>query len=566
MSYEVLARRWRPRSFDEVVGQDHVTRTLRNALETDRLPHALLLCGPRGTGKTSIARLLARGLNCDNGPTDKPCGECSSCKEIGGSTSLDVQEIDAASHTGVDNVREIRDSVRFSAAPGKHRIFIIDEVHMLSQAAFNALLKTLEEPPPRSLFIFATTDPQKIPATVLSRVQRFDLKRLASSDALERLREIATHEKLEVDESVLRALVREADGSLRDAQTLLDRLISGLGARISEEDAIAVLDLVDRKIVNDVMDPVLARDPGSALEAVRRGLDKGVEPARLAAALLEDLRNLIVARVAQAPETLIDVAAEELAEIKQRADAQDAEALQRLFRVLLSRNQELVTAPRAEHALEMAVVRMASLPEAEALASLVARLSSLEAGPPRGGPASGGGGSGARPASGGRRPASSGGSRDRGARAAPRAEAAKAEPARAEPPAAEPPRAEPKPEPRSAAPEPAAPAPAKPAPPEKRPAAVPTPSASASQDEPPPPDDRDAPAASRAAPHSMDTDPAEAERGTGNGAPVMTAASREAEREEQMRKIQEARQHKAVREVIEILDAEIRDIRTQARP
>src|SRR5262245_3388196 len=239
MSYEVLARRFRPKTFDEIEGQRHVVTALRNALRLGRVPHALLLAGPRGVAKTTIARILARALNCDEGPTEKPCGRCSPCLEIAAGTSLDVQEIDAASNTGVDNVREIRESIRYSAAPGKHRIFIIDEVHMLSGAAFNALLKTLEEPPPNSLFIFATTDPQKIPATVLSRVQRFDLKRLPPTEQLERLRAIAASEGIDVPESVLRALVRECDGSMRDSLTLFDRLLAGLGKTIREEDAFA---------------------------------------------------------------------------------------------------------------------------------------------------------------------------------------------------------------------------------------------------------------------------------------------------------------------------------------
>ena len=190
MSYEVLARRTRPQTFDEVVGQQHVTVTLRNAIASGRLPHALLLAGPRGIGKTTIARLVAKALNCDDGPTEKPCGRCGPCLEISSGGSMDVQEIDAASHTGVDNVRDIIETSRYAPTPGKHRIFIIDEIHMLSQPAFNALLKTLEEPPDRTLFVFATTDPQKIPATVLSRVQRFDLRRLGSAEMLERLREL----------------------------------------------------------------------------------------------------------------------------------------------------------------------------------------------------------------------------------------------------------------------------------------------------------------------------------------------------------------------------------------
>ncbi len=384
MSYQVLARRWRPQTFDEVAGQQHVTVTLRNALKSERLPHAILLAGPRGVGKTSIARILAKCLNCDEGPTEKPCGRCAPCQEIGASRSMDVQEIDAASHTGVENVREIRESIRYAAAPGKHRIFIIDEVHMLSQAAFNALLKTLEEPPPRSLFIFATTDPRKIPQTVLSRVQWFDLKRLGPAELLSRLREIASSESMELPEGVLRALVREADGSLRDALTLLDRLVSGLGPSIREDDAIAILDLIDRRILRDILDPVLARDPSEALRAVRRALEKGIDPARLVGSLLEEIRNLTIARLVEDPTELIDAAPDEVEEIRSRAQPQDPEALDRLFRVLQSRAQELAFAQHPDHVVEMAVVRMATLPASESIADLLRRLENLGGRPPAG--------------------------------------------------------------------------------------------------------------------------------------------------------------------------------------
>ena len=392
MSYEVLARRWRPQSFEEVSGQSHVTTALRNALKQDRLPHALLLAGPRGTGKTSIARILARSLNCDEGPTEKPCGKCSSCVEIAASTSLDVQEIDAASNTGVDNVREIRDNIRYAASPGKYRIYIIDEVHMLSTPAFNALLKTLEEPRPHSLFVFATTDPQKIPVTVLSRVQRFDLKKLGSREMLDRLRQIVSAEEISIPEGVLRDVVRESDGSLRDAQTMLDRLVSAFGNTIEEEGAREILDLIEHRIVTDVLDPILGRDARAALQAVRRAVDAGVDPGAPRGGDPGGSCGISWSRASSAIRAeLVNAAPAELAELQERARAHDPETLQRLFRVLLTRNEELARAPRPEHALEMAVVRLATLPEAEALSSLIERLDALEGGGPgrRGGPGGG---------------------------------------------------------------------------------------------------------------------------------------------------------------------------------
>jgi DNA polymerase-3 subunit gamma/tau len=377
-----------------VAGQRHVTETLANALRSGKLPHALLFTGPRGVGKTSIARILARALNCDQGPTEAPCGECAPCREIASSTSMDVQEIDAASHTGIDNVREIRDSIRYAAAPGKHRIFIIDEVHMLSAAAFNGLLKTLEEPPPNSLFIFATTDPQKIPATVLSRVQRFDLKRLGAGELLELLREIVKSEKLEVADGVLRALVREGDGSARDALTLLDRLVSGVSGKIGEAEAAAVLDLVDRRVLWQLLEPILSGDAAAAISATRAALDLGVDASRLAAELLAELRHLLVARLVPDPADLIDLAPEEVAELSERARSLETESLQRMFRVLLTRIQDLAFAPRPAHALELAVVRLATLPDTRSLAELVARLEGL--GPGESGPKGGSSGGGAR--------------------------------------------------------------------------------------------------------------------------------------------------------------------------
>jgi len=539
MSYEVLARRFRPQTFDEIEGQRHVVTALRNALRLGRVPHALLLAGPRGVAKTTIARILARALNCDEGPTEKPCGKCSACLEIAAGTSLDVQEIDAASNTGVDNVREIRESVRYAAAPGKHRIFIIDEVHMLSTAAFNALLKTLEEPPPRSLFIFATTDPQKIPVTVLSRVQRFDLKRLGNAELLALLQKICAADGIEAPEAVLRAIAREADGSGRDALTLLDRLTSALGKQLKLEDSIAILDLVDRKLLVDVIDPVLSREPARALIALRRALAQGVDPARLAADLLGELRDLVVARIVDDPTGLVDAAPDALAELSARARPHDPETLQRLFRVLLSRIGELPFAARQEHALEMAVLRLATLPEAESLAALVQRLDSLDgsSGPEGSTGGSGGTGTGARgPARG---PTS----------AAPETSKPRASAAPAAMPAAAP---APVPAPaRSPIP---APAPAAIAALIATPIAAPIATTSAPADEPPIPDDAEYLAVDRDDPGAAAVPP-----------PGRSALSHEQRTKLEARVRSEAKAHPRVREVIEALDAELREIRIDTR-
>ncbi|MEX2208692.1 MAG: DNA polymerase III subunit gamma/tau [Myxococcota bacterium] len=528
MSYEVLARRFRPKTFDEIEGQRHVVTALRNALRLGRVPHALLLAGPRGVAKTTIARILARALNCDEGPTEKPCGHCSPCREIAAGTSLDVQEIDAASNTGVDNVREIRESVRYAAAPGKHRIYIIDEVHMLSTAAFNALLKTLEEPPPRSLFILATTDPQKIPITVLSRVQRFDLRRLGSAELLTLLGKICAADGIEASETVLRTIAREADGSGRDALTLLDRLTSALGKQVGDAEAIAILDLVDRKLLVDVLDPVLARDPARALVALRRVLEQGVDPARLAADLLAELRDLVVARLVDDPIGMIDAAPDALAALRERAKPHDAETLQRLFRVLLSRIGELPFASRQEHALEMAVLRLATLPEAESLAALMQKLDALD------GPGSVPGGSGPGPGAG----PGGGGSRGPGRAPGPT-------PAR-------------KPPERQASP----PAPVTPPAPVASPAAVPAPvvaagpsALAAPADEPPLPDDAE----------FLTAGAGEDARAAAPLPPGRSVLSHEQRALLEARVRTEAKANPRVREVIEALDAELREVRVDTR-
>jgi DNA polymerase-3 subunit gamma/tau len=378
LSYQVIARKWRPQSFDEVSGQGHVTTALRNAIRSDRVPHAILLTGPRGVGKTTLARLIARCLNCEKGPTDEPCGSCTACSEITESRSTDVQEIDAASRTGVDDIREVIESIRYAAAQGKYRIFIIDEVHMLSTSAFNALLKTLEEPPPKSLFILATTNPEKIPFTVLSRCQRHDLRRIGLSSICDRLKEICVSEGIEITAGALSQIAREGDGSMRDAQTLLDQIVAYGGEKITDETIAEVLDLVDRRVLHQIIAACIDGDAKNALESVAQATAGGSEARRIADALLELLRDLVVLRIAPDGQGLFDGSDEERAELIELASRTEPARLRRMFRALVREIEDLSWAPRPTAVLEMAIIRLATLPAGDDAGQLLTRLDQLE--------------------------------------------------------------------------------------------------------------------------------------------------------------------------------------------
>jgi DNA polymerase III subunit gamma/tau len=378
VSYQVLARKWRPLRFDEVAGQSHVTTPLRNAIKAGRVPHAILLTGPRGVGKTTLARLLARCLNCDQGPTDEPCGECPACTEILAGTSTDVQEIDAASRTSVDDVREIIESIRYAPAPGKHRIFVVDEVHMLSTPAFNALLKTLEEPPPASLFVFATTNPEKIPYTVVSRCQRHDLRRIPTAEVAARLGEVAAAEGIRISPLSLLALARAGEGSLRDALTLFDQLIAVGGTEVDDARVAAVLDLIDRRVLLAIAEACVEGDAAAALTAARRAWDAGIDARRLGAALLGLVRDLVVLRVAPGEKELVEGSDAELAALRELAGRAEEARLRRMFRALLREQEDLAWAPDPFAVLEMAIVRLATLPSGDEVAALLARIDALE--------------------------------------------------------------------------------------------------------------------------------------------------------------------------------------------
>ena len=294
MSYEVLARKWRPQQFADVVGQEHVTRTLTNAIESGRVAHAYIFIGSRGIGKTTSARILAKALNCEKGSTPYPCDECDSCKEVMAGNSLDVIEIDGASNNGVDQVRDLRDNARYTPARGPYKIYIIDEVHMLSTAAFNALLKTLEEPPPHVKFIFATTDVHKVLPTILSRCQRFDLRRISVQDIVDRLRKGCDEEGVSISEDALLAIARGAEGGLRDAESALDQIISFRGKEIAEEDVLAVFGLVSRHVLENLAAAILKSDVPGIINIVA-GMDRaGKDLQRVVMELMEHFRNLLV--------------------------------------------------------------------------------------------------------------------------------------------------------------------------------------------------------------------------------------------------------------------------------
>ncbi|MGH7932323.1 MAG: DNA polymerase III subunit gamma/tau, partial [Candidatus Binataceae bacterium] len=359
----VLARKWRPERFSELVGQEHATRTLIQALKSGRIAHAFLFTGIRGVGKTTAARILARCLNCAEGPTPEPCGKCAACVEIRAGGALDVVEIDGATYRKIDDARAIIENLGYRPARDRFKIYIIDEAHQLTDQAFNALLKTLEEPPAHVKFILATTEPQKMPETILSRLQRYDFRRIPFAMILERLKELATREGAEADEAALRLLAREAGGSMRDAERMLETAIASLDGKVREGEAASILGVASRSRVLTLTEAILGKEAGAALAVVRELHRSGANLESLGRDLLEVLRNLAIAKL---PETggegpLNDLPDQEAAELKRLATRASARDLMRLFRLMADAQEQIVRSPYPDLLLEMAVIRMASL-------------------------------------------------------------------------------------------------------------------------------------------------------------------------------------------------------------
>lgn len=355
-SYQVFARKYRPQTFDMVVGQEHITQTLKNAITANRLAHAYLFVGPRGTGKTSTARILAKALNCAKGPTITPCGECDACREIAAGNSLDVMEIDGASNNGVEQVRELRENVRFAPTHGKYKIYIIDEVHMLTTAAFNALLKTLEEPPEHVKFVFATTDVQKVLPTILSRCQRFDLRRIPAGLIADHLQYIAQNEKITLEPAAARAIAKGAEGGLRDAESMLDQLVAFCGEAITEADVLSVFGFTAAQTVSDLCDALLEGDAPSALGIVQQQAQAGRDLSRLMADLIGHLRNLLVAKAD--PEGIkAEVGADVLAVLEAQAERIAMDRLLDLIEQFAAAEGRMKWAPNKKLHFEIAVIK-----------------------------------------------------------------------------------------------------------------------------------------------------------------------------------------------------------------
>jgi len=378
MSYIVFARKYRPQAFDEVIGQSHITTTLANAIALGRVAHAYIFAGPRGVGKTTTARILAKALNCDKGPTSNPCNKCPSCLEITQGLSLDILEIDGASNRGIDEIRNLRENVKFSPSKGRFKVYIIDEVHMLTQEAFNALLKTLEEPPAHVKFIFATTQAHKVPSTILSRCQRFDFRRIAIKDIVDSLVTIAKKENLKADDDALILIAKHSDGSMRDAQVVLDQISSFADGRILLEYASKILGAVSDGILFSLADSIKSRDAAKALKIIDDLVDEGKDVSQIVLYLIEHFRNLSVAKISKDPKTLIDASSEKIKLYEEQASRFTVEEMLYIVYTLSNTIDFVKKSNMARVPFEVAMVKLTRMSSVMSPAEAIERLEKIE--------------------------------------------------------------------------------------------------------------------------------------------------------------------------------------------
>ena len=377
MSYLVFARKLRPQSFEEIIGQDSIVRTLQNAIAQNRIAHAYLFSGIRGVGKTTTARILAKALNCVQGPTPQPCNKCDSCNEIKAGSSVDVYEIDAASTRGIDEARELRENVRYAPARGRYKVYIIDEAHMLTTPAFNALLKTLEEPPSHVIFVLCTTDYHKIPPTIISRCQHFDFRRITHKKIVENLKAIAKMEGIEISDPSLHLIALSSDGSLRDAQSTLDQLISFSGKKVPHSEVVSLIGIIDRELLLNISAAIIEKKPPRILQLVDRLIDYGYDPYQFLSELITHFRHMLVIKISPTPQELVNLPDEEFQTLSQQSSRLTEEELIRFLDTLTRAEPLLKFSPQPRFLLEATLVKLVHLAKLTPIEEVIASLEGM---------------------------------------------------------------------------------------------------------------------------------------------------------------------------------------------